>query len=72
MHSRENWEEIEESTLNQCAQQVSLTENENNFVSILDAGRIYKEAGLTPIYIYDKIRGELGVYAEELLDRKLN
>lgn len=72
MLSQENWEEIEESTLNQCALDISLTENKNNFSGILDAGRVYKEAGLTPIYIYDKNRGELGVYAEELLNKQLN
>lgn len=44
----------------------------NSFIVILESGRLYKEAGMTPIYILDRQTMNLHVVAEETFGKKLN
>jgi len=44
----------------------------NNFLKVLNAGREFKAAGLTPIYVLDEQYMDLVVIAKELYKKKLN
>jgi hypothetical protein len=44
----------------------------NNFRKVLNAGQMYKDAGLTPIYLLDQTIMDLYVIAKELQGKKLH
>jgi len=45
-------------------------ENNNIFQQALDEGKIYSEALITPVYIYNQYTRELSVTSEERLNKK--
>ena len=44
----------------------------NSFARVLEYGREFKEAGMTPMYILDKEKMDIHVVAEETFGKKLN
>jgi hypothetical protein len=70
------WEVIPESELEEAVEVLGKvtvpSADDINFRKVLDAGSVYKEAGLTPIYVYDDLSNRLAVYPEELQYTKLH
>ena len=71
------WEVIPESELEEAVEVLGKVSSlpspdDINFKKVLSAGSVYKEAGLTPIYVYDDQTTRLAVYAEELQYKKLH
>ena len=70
-----DWEVVMESELEEAVEVLSKVpsrEEDLNFKKVLTAGSVYKEAGLTPIYVYDEFSEQVAVYAEELQFKKLH
>ena len=45
---------------------------DNSFLKCLKAGQVFKDAGLTPMYILDDNFIDLAVYARETFKKKLH
>ena len=70
-----DWEVVMESELEEAVEVLSKVpsrEEDLNFKKVLTAGSVYKEAGLTPVYVYDDFSEQVAVYAEELQYKKLH
>jgi hypothetical protein len=73
----QGWEEIPEEMITQAAEMAenlgapALHDN-MNFKKILTAGSVFKEAGLTPCYVWCDTSHRLAVYARELYGKKLH
>lgn len=72
----QGWEEVPEE---QIVEAISMAENtpgtgadSMNFKKILIAGKVFKDAGLTPVYVWDDNTHRLAVYAQELYMKKLH
>ena len=71
-----DWEIINESELEEAVEVLTKVASpkpeDQNFQKVLLAGSVYKEAGLTPIYVYDDFSNQVAVYAEELQYKRLH
>jgi hypothetical protein len=62
---------IPESIVEEAAEACK-DDKDNNFKKVLNAGREFKAAGLTPIYVLDEHYMDLIVIAKELYRKKLH
>ena len=65
-----DWEVIPENKIREALEMCKVfgdpgQEDMSNFESILEAGDKYKDAGMTPVYVFDDLTCRLAVYAEE-------
>lgn len=71
-----DWEEIPERKLKEaiemCKTYGDPGQDALNFESVLSAGKIYKDAGMTPVYVFDDLTCRLAVYARETYGKKLH
>ena len=65
-----SWDEIPEQMVIEAAESKDVTEDTVCFQNLLAAGKIYKNAGLTPIYVADNHTTMVAVYPEELVGYK--
>lgn len=63
-------EQIDENIIREASEFIG--DPDNNFARILAVGQAYKNAGLTPIYLFDESDGTLHVRIEETLGKKLH
>lgn len=47
-------------------------EPDNSFATVLESGRLFREAGMTPLYILDKDNMNVHVVAKETFGKKLH
>ena len=71
-----DWEVIPEHKLLEaidvCKTYGDPNEDMSNFESVLAAGKIYKQADMTPVYVFDDVTCRLAVYAEETYKKLLH
>ena len=72
-----DWEEIPERKLKEAVEMCKTLgdpgqEDISNFQSVLSAGEMYKEAGMTPVYVFDDLTCRLAVYARETYGKPLH
>ena len=71
-----NWEVVPEEKLIQalemCDSLGDTAEDMSNFQNVLAAGSIYKDADMTPVYVFDDLTCRLAVYAVETYGKRLH
>jgi hypothetical protein len=72
-----DWEIISEEKIVQALEMCETIgdpsqEDMSNFKKVLSAGKIYKEAGMTPVYVFDDLTCRLAVYANETYQKILH
>jgi len=72
--SYEEWEVVPEETIQDAAEiaDTVIDPDTQNFRKILLAGTVFKDAGMTPVYVWDESFHRLAVYAEETYGKKLH
>ena len=68
------WEEVEEDVIKRGFELATEAHSDDRFgyQKILAMAELYREADLTPIFVFDAKTDRMTVYAEELYGKKLN
>lgn len=71
------WEVVPEDTIIAAAEMAdnmghSAGMDKMSFKKVLMAGSMFKQAGLTPVYVWEENSHRLAVYAQELQGKKLH
>lgn len=69
-----DWEQVPEKMIMAAAEDSRFGEGPDNlsFKKVLMAGNVFKQAGLTPIYVWEETSHRIAVFASELQGKLLH
>ena len=70
--SLDNFQVVPEEIIEYCAAQTQMIGEDNTFKEILDAGKMFRKAGLTPIFMCSNTLQDVFVTTKEKLQKKLH
>lgn len=63
---------IPEKIIAEAAEHMKDDTESSNFHLLLEEGKIYKDADLIPVYLYDATTGQIGVTSKQYIHKKFH